>query len=562
MSYKITSLTNRIWNVRGGSACEDIVDILARNRGIEDVNAFINTSVRNVMPDPFVFIDMERAVNSIVLAIRNKRRIAILGDYDVDGISSVSIFIKFLERIGADHAYSIPSRFNDGYGLSIPNIEKHRDCLIVAVDCGSNSREELNYVRDNGIDLIVIDHHKMATVCDGSIIVNPHRPDEKGHYQYLCAAGLVFLCIVGVNRQLREVKFYSNGEEPNLMDYLDMVAIATVCDVVTLAELNRAFVSTGLKVIGQRKNIGIDALLFAHKDRAVTSETIAFFLGPRLNASGRMASADMGVKLLTTRNPVEAKEISLRLEDLNRERQLQEMKIMEEATQFVKDDLNFICSHNADWYVGIIGIIAGRLREKYNKPSIIICCDSNGVGKASCRSIEGVDISAVIRRGIEKGVIISGGGHSMAAGFSMDMSKIDDLLKFLKEDIKYKPSPPELYADCIMSLDAISIKLVESMSVLEPFGAGNRYPKFVVPNIKITQAKIVGENHIAFVMADDKGNSLRAISFRSLDTPLGSLILAEKIVPVSLLGTLSISSWNNQQYVSFQLEDMAESIKI
>jgi single-stranded-DNA-specific exonuclease len=500
---------------------------------------------------------MTRAVNRIVKSIKNGQKIAILGDYDVDGVASVSIFIKFLEHIGADYAYYIPSRMDDGYGLNIPNIEKHRECLIIAVDCGSSSSEELKYAKDNNIEVVVLDHHRMSSIPDDAIIVNPHRPDEKCGYRYLCAAGLVFLCVMGINDQLKKDGFYSEKEEPDIADYLDLVALATVCDVVELIELNRAFVAAGIKIIRQRKNFGIDALLSLAKGNVdVNAEVISFVLGPKLNAAGRMASADLSVQLLTTQNPIKARKAALQLDELNKKRQAMEQEMMTEAISSVLEDQNFICVYNPDWHVGITGIIAGRLREKYNRPSIVISCDSQKKGKASCRSVDGIDISAVIKMCVDQGIITSGGGHSMAGGFSIDVSRINDLLDFLPSAIKYKPGPPELYADCAVPLSLVSADFVKSISVLEPFGMGNRYPKFIISNIKIVSAKVVGENHIAFTISNDEEKFLRGISFRSLNTPLGDILFNETSF-INVLGTLAISSWNNQEYVNFQLEDVS-----
>jgi single-stranded-DNA-specific exonuclease len=273
-----------------------------------------------------------------------------------------------------------------------------------------------------------------------------------------------------------------------------------------------------------------------------------------------MESADLSLKLLTSENPIEAKKIALRLTELNKDRQALEQKMMEEATSFVKEDQNFICAYNPDWHIGVIGIIAGRLKEKYGKPSIVVCCDKNGIGKASCRSIGGVDMSGIVKRGVEKGVILSGGGHPLAAGFSVDMSRISDLLEFLASDIKYESRLPELRADCATPWKRMSVEFVESISILEPFGAGNPRPKFVVPNVRITAARVVGENHISFSLADEKGNSMRAISFRSLDTPLGDVLLNETGC-VSALGTATISSWNGRRHVNFMLEDVANALK-
>jgi single-stranded-DNA-specific exonuclease len=558
LDHKVVSLTGKIWNVQSEAVAYNgkiATEILASNRNIENLESFIDVSVKNSIPDPYVFIDMERAVNRIVAAIKCRQKIAILGDYDVDGVSSVSAFIKFLRHIGAEYTYYIPSRSDEGYGLNISNIEKHKDCLIIAVDCGSNSLEELKYAKENNTDTVVIDHHKMSAVYEDAIIVNPHRPDESGKYKYLCAAGLVFLCIAGIHRLLKKTNFYADRSEPDLLDYLDLTALATVCDVVELKELNRAFVLTGLKIIHQSRNLGIDALLSLQKKQKINTETIAFTVGPKLNAAGRMASADISVTLLTTDDPILAKETARRLDILNKERQALERKITEEAELFVREDLNFICACNPDWHIGIIGIIAGRLKEKYNRPAIVITTDSHGIGKASCRSTEKIDISGVIKRGVDCGVILSGGGHALAAGFSVDMSRLDDLLEFLKADITCRPSLPELYADCRVPLEHISVDFLKDISVLEPFGAGNRYPKFIIPDVKIERTKVVGENHLSFSLTDRSGNLIQAISFRSLNTPLGEILLSER-EHVDVLGTLAISPINGK--INFQLEDIAE----
>jgi single-stranded-DNA-specific exonuclease len=561
LKYRITSLTNKIWNIQEKlTEPSDIVEILAKNRGVA-LDAFLNISIKNSLPDPFVFVDMEKAVCRIVDAIKNKQKIAILGDYDVDGVSSVSIFVKLLEHIEADYTYVIPSRVDDGYGLSMANIEKHKECLIIAVDCGSSSVEELAYAKNNHIDVIVVDHHRMSAIPESYALVNPYRPDEKDTYKYLCATGLVFICVVGVNRLLKEIGFYAKNAEPNLLEYLDLVALATVCDVMELRELNRAFVQSGLKIIWQRRNLGIDALLSMYKSHCINAETISFFLGPRLNAAGRMDRADLSVRLLTTKNPIEAKKIALRLENLNSERRTLEQKMATDVISLAREDQNFICIYNSSWHIGIIGIVAGRLKEKYQKPVIVISCDPNGMGKASCRSVESVDISDIIKKGIQQKIIVSGGGHAMAAGFSIDVAKIKDLLEFLAANIEYKTSIPELYVDCITPLNFITNEFIKTISVLEPFGAGNRSPKFVIPNVKIISARVVGENHIAFSLVDESGNSMRAISFRSFGTSLGDILMKECSC-VCALGSAVISCWNDQKYVSFQLDDLSKSVTL
>jgi len=560
MPRKITSLTNKIWNIHSEWTSDSIVTLLAQNRGIRDIDAFTKISVRDTMPDPFVFTDMKKAARRIALAIESGQKIAILGDYDVDGISSVSIFIKLLTHVGADYTYFIPNRTDDGYGLSVSNLEKHKDYLVIAVDCGSNAITELQYAKNNNIEVVVIDHHQMSTIFPDTIIVNPHRSDESCGYQYLCAAALCFICVTAINRELREAGFYKRKmiKEPSLINYLDLVALATVCDVVDLVGLNRAFVTAGLKVIRLRKNLGIDALLATNKGNVINSETIAFFLGPKLNASGRMASADISVKLLTTDNPIEARKIAAQLDELNKERQNYEREIIGEAELFVKENQNFVCAYSDEWHMGIIGIIAGRLREKHNRPSIVITRDSLGMGKASCRSVEHVDISAVIKKGIAQGIIISGGGHALAAGFSIDMSRVEDLIKFLESEITHRSEAAELQADCVIPLQKVSVDFIKSMEVLEPFGKSNPAPRFVISNVSIANVKVIGENHMSFSLCDKNGNVVKGVSFRCLETPLGDLLRAPPD-SVNVLGALTISSWNGREYIRFMLEDIASA---
>lgn len=562
MSEKITSLTQKVWNVCRGDVIysqeDDIVKILLNNRGFYELDEFTKISVKNCMPDPFSFIDMEKAVDRIISAIQNNEKIAIIGDYDVDGVSSTAILINFLKHIGAQFTYFIPNRMDDGYGLNLNIIEKYKDHLIIAVDSGSSSVNELNYAKENNIDVIVVDHHKMLSIPDAFAIVNPHRPDEADTYKNLCATGLVFIYIVGINRSLKKLGFYNNKsfKEPDLIDYLDLVAMATVCDVMDLVGLNRAFVSTGIKVMQKRKNLGVDALMSINKSSIITSDTIAFFFGPRINSAGRMSSAHISVELLTTKNPIEARGLALQLDTLNKERQEIELEIVEEAIQYVDENLNFICVYSDKWHLGIIGIVAGRLKEKYNKPSIIITFDENGNGRASCRSINGLDISVVINKAIQSGVISSGGGHAMAAGFSIKYEKINDLIEFLKSEIQYDVLPHELYADCILPLNYISMNMMEKISIVEPFGVGNRHPKFVIPNVNITSTRQVGKNHIQLLLEDSKNNSLKGISFKSLNTPLGDIMMNNRQT-VDVLGSISVSEWNGKKQINFYLEDIS-----
>lgn len=563
MSKKITSLTNKIWHIKNDKNqlidSNRITDILLENRNIKNVRQFLNSTVKNFMPDPFHFLDMEKAVNRIIKSIENKETITLFGDYDVDGVSSTSIFIKFFEHIKTPYQYLIPNRIDDGYGISKENINKYKDSLIITVDCGSNAIDELKYAKENNIDIIVIDHHKMSSIPKGIAIVNPHRPDENKDYKYLCATGLAFICIVGINRALKCNGLYKERhiKEPDLIDYLDLVALATVCDVMDLIELNRAFVSTGIKVIQRRKNLGIDALISIGKMKNISSDTLSFFFGPRINAAGRISNADLSVKLLTTQNPIEARNLALQLNELNKNRQQIESKIVEEALQRINEELNFICLYDKEWHVGIVGIVAGRLKEKYNKPTFIISIDNNGYGKASCRSIDGIDISEIIKKAIKKDIILSGGGHAMAAGFSIKEEMIESFIDFLKFEIKYNFPLKELYADCFLPVKSISTEIVKSISRLEPFGSGNIHPKFVIPNMKVASHKIVGKKHIQVTLEDEEKNQLNAISFKSVNSLLGNIIMEYNGI-INILGAISLSEWNGKECISISIEDISK----
>jgi len=555
----IKSLQGNIWNIKTRESVDEnnVVDILLKNRGYS--RDFMNSTMKNTMPDPYSFIDMERAVDRIYEAIIKKQPIAILGDYDVDGISSTCIFLKFFRDIGADCVYTIPNRMDEGYGLNISNIEKYKNHLIIAVDCGSSSIEELNYAKENNIDIVVIDHHTMNCVPKGAIaIVNPHRSDEKDDFKYLCAAGLVFMCVVGLNRLLRQKEFYKTGSAPQLMDYLDLVALATICDVVELKGLNRAFVINGLEIIRAKKNLGIRELLSLRDKSEVNAETIAFFIGPNLNAGGRLKTADIGVKLLTTDNLSEAKSLAQELYNLNKERQDLECSMTEESVSMIDEDLNYICVFNPDWHVGVIGIVAGRLKEKYNKPTIVICCDKNGVGKASCRSIEGVDISKIVKRGIEEKIISSGGGHALAAGFSISIDNISLLKDFLKNEIKYESKPKTFDVDAVVNLSDLSLNFVNNINELSPFGQGNPSPVFVISDVKVICSRILKDQHISVILSDDFGNTLKGISFRCVGTDLGDALLNTRD-KLNILGELCISVWRDRQSLNLMIRDVAQA---
>jgi single-stranded-DNA-specific exonuclease len=390
-------------------------------------------------------------------------------------------------------------------------------------------------------------------------IVNPHRPDEKDDFKYLCATGLVFMCVVGLNRLLKQEGFYKNICAPQLMDYLDLVALATVCDVVELKGLNRAFVINGLEIIRMKKNLGIRELLSLRDKSEVNAETIAFFIGPNLNAGGRLKTADIGVKLLTTNDLFEAKNLAQELYNLNKERQDLECSMVEESLSMIDENLNHICVFNPGWHVGVIGIVAGRLKEKYNKPTIVICCDKNGVGKASCRSIEGVDISKIVKKGIEQKIISSGGGHALAAGFSISVENIPLLKDFLRNEIKYDCKPKTFDVDAIVNLSDLSFDFVNNMNKISPFGQGNPSPIFVLSDVQVICSRILKDQHISVILSDDFGNTLKGISFRCMGTALEDALLNSRS-KLKILCELCISVWKDKQSLNLLIRDVASTI--
>lgn len=532
----------------------ELLAILAENRNITNLSEFISINISNSIPDPYIFKDMQRACEKTLEAIKNKKSIAILGDYDVDGISSTAILVKFFNYLKIKNYYFIPNRLDEGYGVSIKNLEKYKDSFIITVDTGSSAFCELEYAKNNNIDMIVLDHHDMHLIPEGFPIVNPHRPDENDDFKYLCAAGVVFLFVVGVNRLLRENGFYKDLREPNLIELTDLVALATIADVVDIKGLNRAFVGTGLKIISQLKNTGLAALLSLADGRKINSELIAYWIGPRINAAGRLETGEIAARMLTTTDPLDAKALALKLDGLNRSRQEIEALMSEEAHAMVTPEDNFICVYKEDWHIGIIGILAGRLKEKYNKPTIVLAKAKDGMARASCRSITNVNISLLIQEAIDQKIITSGGGHALAAGFSMEISKIPDLKEFLKTKLTTKNPLPEILIDTVLNTDILSSNLIERISVLEPFGAANARPKFLIPNIWPQGTKILAEKHIQFSIPY-KNSELRAICFNAVGGALEKHLLNPK-GPISCIGELSINTFRGIDYLNFSVSDI------
>jgi single-stranded-DNA-specific exonuclease len=540
-----------------------------RKISLDNCRSYLNPKIKELMPNPSILKDMDLAVNTVIKAIKKNKKICILGDYDVDGASSTAIIVNFLRNFYSNYFIYIPDRQVDGYGPSINSlkkiIEKNGE-FIITVDCGTSSFEALEYAHSNNLEVVVIDHHQAeAQLPKCEALVNPNQLDDNSNLNYLCAAGVSFLFIVSLNRELRNTNFYkeNNIKEPDLYEYLDLVALGTVCDVVPLINLNRAFVYQGIQIMKKRKNLGIKTLAdVADLKESPDTYHMGFLLGPRINAGGRIGQSDLGANLLTNEDPKKCYEIATTLDSLNKKRKLIEEDTLNEAYILAeKENTNdIIVVSNKFWHEGLIGIIASRIKEKFQKPAIVISA-TNNIAKGSCRSIFGFDIGLAILSAKENGIVVKGGGHKMAAGFSIEQNKIEELKKFLIT--KFKSSKPNyignnyLEIDGIISANAVNEKTYDEVSKLGPFGSGNLEPKFMIENLAL--GKIILENDflIKILFKNLSGLYVTAICFKNNKEKIIDHLKNIKHKNFNLAGRLSRNDWNNQRSIEFIIEDIS-----
>lgn len=549
---------------------ETVARILTQ-RGLtaETAQDFLNPKIQNLMPDPSCLKDMDRAAKRLAQAVLHGEKVGIIGDYDVDGATSSSVLRLFLEACGLETLVHIPDR-DEGYGPSQQAFDEFSAAGIsfaVTTDCGTTAFDVLDKAASDGFEIIVLDHHEAeARLPKVFAVVNPKRLDEDHPYtylQYMAAVGVVFLTIAAVQRELRQSGFFENYPQPNLLDFLDLVALGTVCDVVPLLGLNRAYVRQGLKVMSARKNIGIKALCdISGVSEAPTSYHLGFVLGPRINAGGRVGEALTGHRLLCAKTKDEAEEMATKLNNFNADRKEIEAYVLLEAIEQVESrptsyPIAFVFGKN--WHQGVIGIVAGKLKERYNLPSFVMSIESDEV-KGSARSISGVDLGALIMSAKERGILTKGGGHTMAAGFSLEEDKIEEFQRFAGEYVRQKVGDeqpvPELLIDSFVSLGGANMKLTEELKQMEPFGAGNPEPRIVIENVKIIKPSVVGSGHVRCLLGADFGPSLKAIAFRCADTALGTALLNGRGERYNVAGTLRQNSWQGVDSVQFIIEDM------
>ena len=540
-----------------------------RNIKKEEINSFLNPSIKNLLPNPNILVDMEKSTQRSLKAIEKKEKIGIFGDYDVDGATSTALLGNFFSELNLDYQIYIPDRKKEGYGPSIESFKeliKNKIKLIYTVDCGTLSFEAINYAKKNNVDVIVIDHHQSDIKLPNAFsIINPNRLDDKSNLKYLCAAGVSFMFLISINRSLRLNNWFKNNEikEPNLINYLDLVSLGTICDVVPLTGLNRALVKQGLKIIKSKKNLGLKTLLDICKIESNPSiYHLGYMLGPRINAGGRVGKCSHGANLLLNKNPKNAFKIASELDLYNKERQLLEQdlmkKILKDTKDYIEDPVLILSGDN--WHEGVIGIVASRLKEKFNKPTIIISIDHD-IGKASARSIVGFDIGSVIISATQENILIKGGGHKMAGGFSIKVENIEKFKNFvfrkfrrINEDLVSKKP---LLLDSVISPAAVNLDFYNKVALLSPFGSGNPEPKFVIEDLKTINGKIVGEKHIKSVLLGKDGSSIKSIAFNAVNNDFEAYLLKKNSKTFNIAGKLSLNEWKGQSNVEFIIDDIS-----
>ena len=535
----------------------------------KDVNSFLNPSIKNFLPNPNILLDMEKSTLRTIESIKNNDKIGIFGDYDVDGATSTALLGKYFDHLDVAYKAYIPDRKTEGYGPSIKGFKELIDYgakIIFTVDCGTLSFDAIEYAKNKKIDVIILDHHQSdINLPKAYSIVNPNRIDDKSNLQYLCAAGVCFMFLVSLNKNLRSLLWFEkkNKSEPNLLNYLDLVSLGTVCDVVPLVGLNRALVKQGLKILRFKKNLGLKTLLDICKVESNPSiYHLGFVLGPRINAGGRVGKCSHGANLLLNKNPKETFKLAVELDQFNKERQMLEKdlleKILVESKNYSSDPVIILEGNN--WHEGVIGIVAARLKDKFNKPTIIISIN-NKLGKASARSIVGFDIGSVILAATQEKILIKGGGHKMAGGFSIEVSNIKKFKEFVFNkfrgiNIDLSVEKP-LLIDCKIAPSAVNLDFYEKVNILSPFGSGNPEPKFYIEDLKPVNSKVVGERHIKSVLIGPEGSSIKTIAFNAVDNELGAYLLKKKSNIFNIAGKLSLNEWRGQKNVEFIIDDIS-----
>ena len=549
-----------------------LIDNILKSRGIVgegNTEKFLNPSIKAYMPDPFVLQDMEKAINIIADSVCNHEKVAIYGDYDVDGITSTAVFVKYLRELGVDVSWHLPTREGEGYGLNTSAIEQIANSgvkLLISVDCGISGIEEVKYAKELGLKVVITDHHSPDNVLpDADAVVNPKRQDDTSGLIYLAGVGVAFMCVVALNRELRNRNFFD--KEINLMDYTDLVALGTICDTMPLIELNRAFVATGLKVMGQYKNLGLKTLMNIAGVKQPSVYVAGFVIGPRINAAGRLDSASPALDLLLTDNPLIALDLAQKLDAMNKERIAIQNAVMLSATDMAEQCCKngkcsvFVCDDN--WPGGVMGIIAGRLKDKYNLPTCV-ATRADGVINGSGRSISNVDLGKIIHEALALGILSEGGGHAAAAGFTLNADKEKEFCEFLEsaviKQLDGKKPEREVFVDAEMDASGANMNFLKKISALAPFGQGNPEPTLVLHGAVLKYVKYKGSgNTLSGRVRTASGTELSFVGFNLVGTAIGDFLLDDENTntTITMLGKLKENDYNGSNQAQFILEDMA-----
>jgi single-stranded-DNA-specific exonuclease len=563
------------WRRAGGDELDrDLVDQLLLARGVEaaDLQRHRQPTIRDFLPDPSSFRDMDKASARLADAVMAGETIAIFGDYDVDGATSAALLTILLRRLGAEPMIYIPDRLMEGYGPSgaaLVDLRRRGADLAICVDCGAQAFEALEEAADAGLEVIVCDHHQCAASLPVALaMINPNRLDESetgAAHGHVAAVGMAFLLGVALLRELRARGRFADQPEPKIIDLLDIVALGTVADVARLKSLNRAFVTQGLKVMAERRNVGLSALIEASRlVKAPTARDLGFALGPRINAGGRVGKSDLGVRLLTTADPEEARTIATELDRLNEERRAIEMLVAEQAGEQAEPQAGnpLILVSGSGWHPGVIGIVASRLKERFRRPAIVIAEEEDGTGKGSGRSISGVDMGAAVLAAKDSGLLIAGGGHAMAAGLTVAAGGIERLREFLVQrmaaDVEAALGGRSLLLDAMLAPGGVAASLCDALDAAGPYGAGWPAPRVAAGPARLIRPGIVGNGHVRAIACGDDGRSFKLIAFRAAETELGQALLSS---PADrrwwLAGTIRRDEWNGGNAAEMHLEDAA-----
>jgi single-stranded-DNA-specific exonuclease len=572
------SVTGQPWRWRRqpdpGLGLDALQDELLLGRGVprDDLARHRDPKIRDFLPDPSCFADMDKGAKRLADAVQQGETIAIFGDYDVDGATSAALLVLLLRQLNAEPIVYIPDRLMEGYGPSgkaLVELKARGASLAVCVDCGAQAFEALGEARAAGLDVIVVDHHQCASLLPAAYaLINPNRLDESEEgaaHGHLAAVGMAFLLGVALIRELRGRGLFDALAEPNILDLLDLVALGTVADVARLKTLNRAFVAQGLKVMAARQNVGLGALAEAARlVKPPSCRDLGFALGPRINAGGRVGKSDLGVRLLTSTDPEEARGIAAELDRLNEERRAIEMLVTEQAEEQAAklNGTPVIIVMSAGWHQGVIGIVAGRLKERLGRPAIVIAQCDDGTGKGSGRSISGVDLGAAVLAAKDSGLLAAGGGHAMAAGMSLPAGGLEPFRDFINQrlaaDVEKSRGDRALLLDALLAPGGVAGNLCDALDAAGPYGAGWPSPKVAAGPARLLKTAIVGDGHVRGIACGDDGKSFKWIAFRSAATPLGQALLASS--PDArwwLAGSIRRDEWNGGNAAEMHVEDAA-----